>query len=82
MVNFQVATSTSTDFFIRLSATLWDKSFALGRAGQGPPVTGGQTLRTGIQNPLRIHQYLRQASANNTYPQAGVKMNAVQAKFL
>jgi hypothetical protein len=39
MVNFQVATSTSTDFLIRLSAALWDKSFTLG----------------GIQNPLRIH---------------------------
>jgi hypothetical protein len=38
MVNFQAATLTSTDFIIRLSAALWDKSFALG----------------GIENPLHI----------------------------
>jgi hypothetical protein len=40
MVNFQAATLTSTDFIIRLSAALWDKSFTLG----------------GIQNLLHIHE--------------------------
>jgi hypothetical protein len=40
MVNFQAATLTSTDFLIRLSAALWDKSFPLG----------------GIQNLLHIHE--------------------------
>jgi hypothetical protein len=40
MVNFQASISTSTDFLIRLSAALQDKSFTLG----------------GIQNPLRIHE--------------------------
>jgi hypothetical protein len=39
---------------IRLDSAPWLQVLALDRAGQGPPFTGGQTLRTGIQNPLRI----------------------------
>jgi hypothetical protein len=72
MVNFQAATSTSTDFLIRLPAALWDKSLTLG----------------GIQNPLHIHEVgdigglLRYFSLPSRHlPMGRCEASAVQAKY-